>query len=331
MTKDRQLTFSDSAQLQRITHGTEKQKRIISLLAGGTTPGTAAKRTGTSRSYVSKIAGQLERSNLIKGKPGKYNRIYDASQTLLNLIASEEINLTACRVHNIAMHYKIIRKSGALSVDKRSGFSKDWTMRGGKRFAYWYPGAAGEPSITVTAHPNSIVIRMDKGQKILAASSEEAEDKGFQHLALVRQQFIDAQRKFGVVVDIEPTGRKVGKVHYGFSLTEETAAAKQGVTLGKWFIDKSVKEVEPDKLEVETLDKAQMTPLDRTILMSHQLSALPELLKGMESNLQVIAQAQGGRTVEAMLLQLIDMQGRLMERIEKQDAKIRELERERGA
>jgi hypothetical protein len=277
-----QTTFADLNKVNVLDSLTDKQLRMVRLLRDGSTQGMIARRLNISRASVSQTCGYLEQNNLIKKLVGKnYNILYEVSVDLQKRIGGVQEQITACRVHNIAMKFHIISQDHPLSVDKRSGYSKDWPMRGGQRYAYWYPGKAGEIACTVTVHPRTIVIRMDAKQTILAKDVFDAESRAFQHLIYIRQKFIDSQRLFGINFEIEPTGQRLGKTHGGFAGSASNPVMQEGVTTPGWWIDKSGKgELGENKLELESYtERGGPTRLDNLIKASEQFEHLPEMFR----------------------------------------------------
>jgi hypothetical protein len=237
--------------------------------------------------------------------------------------------LTACRVHNVALRFAILQHDHPVSKDKRAGFSKEWRMRGGQRYAFWYPGKAGEIACTVTVHPRSIVIRMDAKQTVLAKDVPDAESRAFQRLVYVRQKFINCQRMFGVHLEIEPTGRRIGNVHGGFAGSASNPVMQEGVTTRGWWIDKSGKgELGEDKLELEShTEWGGPTRLDNLIKASEQFDHLPEMIKNIINPIHaelnaMSAHLQAGTTSQfkineqnQMILQLLKIVNGLQDEI----------------
>jgi hypothetical protein len=274
-----------------------------------------------SRASVSQTCKHLEENNLIKKVVGKrYNILYEASVDLQKRIGGVQEQITACRVHNCGLKFHVLSQDHPLSTNGKTGYNKKWMMRGGERFAYWYPGKAGEISCTVTVHPRTIVIRMDAKQTILAKDVSDAESRAFQHLIYIRQKFIDSQRLFGVNFEIEPTGQRLGKVHYGFPMPENHMAAQE-VLDGKvpgWFGDRSLDELgEKGLVEGETTSQKNATKMERALNFP---DIFPEMIRTsldpLSANLQrVEALIQGGTTSEMKMNQLMGVIGSLLERL----------------
>lgn len=337
-----QLTFEDIERLNKPLSLTEKQWRIVNLLACDCTASMIADRIKCSRAYVSQTIDFLSSENLIKNKLNqKYNAIYELSPALKNQINAEHKGqLTSCRVHAIGLSFKILKQSGPLSLSEKTGYQKgkDWTMRGGKICRYWFPRKAGGVDITVYAHPRTLMIRMDKGQKIIAKDLEEAELRGFQFILLAKDQFIGLQKRHGVEIEAEPTGKLIGKVEYGFSVPKYLSPSETTALKG-WKIDKSVQELgQPGRLELETKDKSQATQLDRLILTAQQNddrintieATIPDALKDINKNFNplqkeieaVKAILMSGRPAEAMLDQAVGLMAEMLSRINKLEAKL---------
>lgn len=335
-----QLTFEDIDRLNKPLSLTDKQWSIVNLLSCDCTGSMIADRLKCSRAYVSQTINFLSSENLIKKTLNqKYNAIYELSPTLKNLINTEHKGqVTSCRVHAIGLSFRILKQSGPLSMSEKTGYEKQWPMRGGIRYAYWYPRKAGEVNITVHVHPRSLVIRMDKGQKIIAKDVEEAELRGFQFILNAKQRFVDLQRRHGVEIEAEPTGKLVGKVEYGFSVPKYLAPSETTALKG-WKIDKSVQELgQPGRLELETKDKSQATQLDHLILTAQQNddrinsieATIPDALKDINKNFNplqkeieaVKAILMSGRPAEAMLDQAVGLMAEMLSRINKLESKL---------
>lgn len=245
------------------------------------------------------IKKQLPKLQSEKGKRQR-TYFYELSGEGKALAQGEVPQLTSCRVHHIGVKYRITRQSDKPSEDKRTGFNRRWEPKGWIKRAYWYPGRAGLPSVTLYLNVKQVEIWVDKGQHITAASIQDAERLGDEAIAKAREQFIAAQQGFGVYFATD-SGKMIGDRHYGFSHLDGTKAAQQGVTLDHWWEDKSVKEVEPHLIELETKKKDFATELDRTIQLSKDLEGLPDLIKQTISPLtqdiqQIKAIAQGSIT-----------------------------------
>jgi len=270
------------------------------------TQGTISKRMNISRASVSQTCTYLEQNNLIKKVVGKrYNILYEVSVDLQKRIGGVQEQITACRVHNVSMKFHVLTQDHPVSKDKRSGYSKSWSMRGGERSAFWFPGKAGEIACTVTVHPRTIVIRMDAKQTILAKDVPDAESRAFQHLIYIRQKFIDSQRLFGTNFEIEPTGQRLGKTHGGFAGSASNPVMQEGVTTPGWWIDKSGKgELGENKLELESYtERGGPTRLDNLIKASEQFEHLPEMFKDIINPIGAEVTA-----VKAMMMGEVTMQ-----------------------
>jgi predicted transcriptional regulator len=339
---DRQCTFGELDNLQSIKGLTENQRKIVSLINCGCNQAGIANKLKFSRSYINQVIKRLLSFNLIQriethpSAEGKreYTHFYQLSPELKGRIgknAPEEI-FTSCRVHNLRMRVSVISLSAPVSTDKRASYSKSWMMRGGARHKFWFSGKAGMPSVTLDIHPKTIVAYVDRKQTIVAKTPQEAEDIGWRSIYQALDKFIELQSRFGVQIEVAHTGTVIGKPHGGF-VGSDSPAMEEGVKTKEWWIDRSQEaELGPGHPELETTNKEGMTRLDNLIKVSEQvdLVKLPEMFKGMidplNQNIQsVVAQLQGGRPVEAMFLQAVDLMSRMMEKMNRMDDEIREL------
>ena len=304
---------------------TDRQRRILALLAEGHTASHTAKLVGVSRSYVSKVARGFEHDGIIRQRKGnRYNRTFTVNQTVLD---TQPAQVTPFRVHNIAMKFTIRRQSAQPTEDPRSGYNKKWKMRGGYWRAYWFPGQAGEPNYTITVMPRTIMVRMDKMQTVIAPTARDAQENAYQLCHTVRQQFIDRQRLFGVVFDIDRTGARKGNPHFALDFHESHPAAQGDVSLPHWWKDRSQSEAKPGHVELETDSLSNATPAERTIQMlagfGNAHDAFTEMLNPISRKLDVIqAHALGGTTAEQKVIQLTGIVALLLEKIDRLEQKM---------
>jgi hypothetical protein len=325
-----QLTFDDLNRHQTVLRLNKTQRSILNLLSKeNCTQGQISRILKVSRSYVSQTVRSLEWQNLLKKTVGKqYNCFYDVAPGLKEKTESgKPIKITAVRVHNVREKYKIISQNRPVSKDKRTGFSKEWTPRGGKRYKYWYPGSHEKPSVTIDVHPRTIVVYLDKSQTIIAETRDAAEHKAWQYVHDAVKKFVELQHSFGVKLEVEQTGKQISRVHNGFALSGQNKVVKEGVTLDNWWIDKSVSEVEPGKVELETTDREGATRLDKMILASEQFDHLPAMIKGVIDPLnqnikRVEALIQGERTDGQKVVALMDVVGQLLTRMIRLEEKL---------
>ena len=314
----KQLTFQDVDGIEKIPGLSEVQRKILSLLSHDNCQATIAQRIHKSRSYINQVVKKWESKGLIKAKayypdvPGKrsYTKFYELSPELKQRIAGDKLQepFTSCRIHNIRMKINIISLSAPVSLDKRTGYSKSWTMRGGPRHKFWFSGKAGMPSCTLDIHPRTIVCYLDRKQHIIAGTPTEAENIGWRTLYAAVDKFIELQSKFGIQIDVAHTGTVIGKPHGGFVGTD-SPVMDEGVRTKDWWIDRSQEaELGPGHPELETTNKEGMTRLDNLIKVSEQvdLIKLPEIFKDIvnpiaASVLQVQAMMQGSITNQQML------------------------------
>jgi DNA-binding CsgD family transcriptional regulator len=332
-----QLTFSDINTVHRIKSLTRNQRKIISLVSLQLTQADIAHKLGYSRPYINQTIKRLESLGMIKRlstQPARegireYNLFYEVCPDIK--IPDQEF--TACRIHNIRKKFTIIRQSGPASTDERASFTRSWPMRGWQGHKFWYPGKAGLPSVTIDANPKTLVIYVDKGQNIIARDTEQAKEIAWYAIYAARDKFIEQQERFHVTFEIERVGEDIAKVHGGFAIGEKTA--KQGITVPGWWIDQS-DTGEMSYAEAETDIPEGMSRLDRTIKLSEKignLEALPEAMKEINEKLnpmngqlaQLVSQLQGGRPIEAMFQNALDMMLRMMEKMDRMDDQIRVL------
>jgi hypothetical protein len=235
-------------------------------------------------------------------------------------------------VHNLRKKISLLSQSKPLALDKRAGYQKSWEMRGGARHKFWYPGKAGQPSVTIDWHIKSLICYVDKKQTILARTPEEAMEIGWRAIYAAVDLFIEQQRKFGVQIEVPHVGETVGKPHGGF-VGSDSPAMEEGVTKEHWWIDRSQEaELGPGHPELETDKPENMTRLDNLIKVSEQvdLTHLPEMFQGMidplnNKMLQLVSQLQGGRPVETMFRNALDLMMRMMEKMDKMDDELKAL------
>jgi len=193
---------------------------------------------------------------------------------------------TPYRAHHFIRKFQIVRQSGPASLDKRASYSKSYQMRGWKGHKFWYIGKAGLPSVTVDIKPRSLIIYVDKGQKIAAQTAEEAKQIGWYAIYAARDKFLEEQERFNVVIETDRAGQQIGKIHMGLEGSEDgpMAPIKQaqdfiskervmGVKHPVWF-DESPGN---GKLELEMFeDHPLLTPAEETI---NSIGKLPEMIK----------------------------------------------------
>jgi DNA-binding Lrp family transcriptional regulator len=332
-----QLTFSDIDTVHRIKSLTRNQRKIISLVNLQLTQSDIASKLGFSRSYINQTIKRLESLGLIKRlstlsvREGvrEYNLFYEVCPDVR--IPDQEF--TACRVHNVRKKFTIVNQSGPASTDKRASYTKSWSMRGWQGHKYWYAGKAGLPSVTVDVNPKSLIIYIDKGQRIIAKDTEQAKEIAWYAIYQARDKFIEQQSRFGVQFEIERAGEDIAKIHGGFAIGERTE--KEGVHVSGWWIDKSETK-EMGYAEAETDLPGAMSRLDRTIKLSEKietLETLPGAMKEINEKLnpmngqlsQLVSQLQGGRPIEVMFQNALDMMLRMMEKMDRMDDEIRVL------
>ena len=337
---DRQLTLGEVSGVSKVRGLTEPQRKVVSLINCGLCQAEIARKLQVSRSYVNQVIKRLESLGLVqridthKTKPGKraYTLFYELSPELKQRIKGERVAepFTSCRVHNQRM--KIAWSSTTpVSTDKRTAYSKSWTMRGGARHKYWFVGKAGLPSVTLDVHPKTIVAYCDKKQFIVAETPAEAMDIGWRAIYQAIDKFVELQGRFGVKVEMAHTGETIGKPHGGFVGSESPVMA-EGVTTPHWWIDRSQEsELGPGHPELETDIPESMTRLDGLIKMSEALpTAMKEITDKLNpmstSLLQVMAMMQGGITISQQYEQMVNFMTKALDEmaaIRKENAELK--------
>lgn len=222
-------------------------------------------------------------------------------------------------------------------------------MKGPLRHKFWYAGKAGLPSVTLDIHPGTIIAYVDKGQSIPAQSKEQAEEIGWYSLYHARDMFIENQTRYNVVIETDRTGEIITKPHAGLVMNlNGPFPMKDPVTSGLWIDKSRNKEVGPDQYELEgesdhpVLTKAEaglMAAIEFKEKMPEMIrSALPESLQNFESQFgalnsnvhSILAQIQGGRPAESMLLQAVGLLSQMQEKMNKMDDEIRLIKRSSG-
>jgi len=239
-----------------------------------------------------------------------YNATYSVNPTLRKQIDQETgyIQYSNCNTHHIRRSYSILRQSGPVATDWRTGFIKSWEMRGGTRFKFSYSGKDHAPNVTVDVHPGTLTAYPDRGQTVTAESIEDAEEIIRKAIDDAITLFIEKQRQFGVYIEASH-GRQVTKTHYGFIFsTDAPHAAEQTALPGFWIDHSPEANGDPRHAEIETLDPALATGLDRAILQMHRIdstiadgiaAALPQAMGPLTAQLSSIEAAVcGGITMQ---------------------------------
>lgn len=346
-TLDRQVTLECISGTTAVRGLSENQRRIVSLIQCGLCQADIAKKLKFSRAYVCQTVKRLESLGEIKAKPvyekvpGKrsYTKFYELSPDLISRIKGERVAepFTAIRLHNFRLKVSIISQSKDISLDKRASYEKSWTMRGGPRHRFWYSGKAGMPTVSLDIHPKTIVAYTDKGQRIAAKDDKEAEAIGWRSIYAAIDLFVEQQSKFGVQIEIERVGKKLGKLHGGFSISENIE--KEGVHIPGWWIDRSDMR-ETGKPEVESDIPENYSRLDQLIKVSEQvdLTAMPTAMKEINEKLnplsqnvlQVQAMLQGGITISQQYEQMLNFMTKVLDEMAQMRKENAELKQKLG-
>jgi len=257
-----------------------------------------------------------------------YNATYAVNPALRKQIDRETdyIQYTNCRVHNIRRSYTILRQSGPVATDPRTGYEKSWNMRGGARHKFFYPGKGTAPNVTIDVHPGTLTAYPDRGQTVTAESIQDAEELTRKAIADAIALFVEGQRRFGVYLEVTH-GRQPTKTHYGFAFsTDAPHAAEQTALPGFWIDHSPESNGDPYHAEIETLDPARATGLDRAIMQMHRLdstiadhitAAIPQAIQPLTAQLNSIEAAVcGGITMQQKLDNVTQILAAVMKRNE---------------
>ena len=283
---------------------------------------SAATVNGYTKSFES--WGLIRRQEpKLQSEKGKRQRtiFYELTEESKLRLEGVKIPEITCRAHHFGIKYRI-SQSGSPAKDKRTGYDHSFYMRGGsERKVYWY--SEGELSCTVTWHPGTLMVWMDKGQMIKGvATIEDAIRVGYAAVEKAKEQFVAGQDKFNIRI-VADKGTRIGKPHLGFNGKDGTTAAQQGVTKDEWWIDHSQKEVAPDEYELETMDEKSGTLLDQTIQFSQQF---PQMLNPLQQDISAVkAMVQGGITMNQQYEQMINFMTKALNEMAAMRQEIREL------
>lgn len=257
-----------------------------------------------------------------------YNATYTVNPTLRKQIDQETgyIQYTSCRVHNIRRSYAILKQSGPVATDQRTGYEKSWNMRGGARHKFFYPGKGTAPNVTIDVHPGTLTAYPDRGQTVTAESIQDAEELTRKAIEDAISLFIEKQRLFGVYLEVTH-GRQSTKTHYGFTFsTDAPHAAEQTALPGFWIDHSPESNGDSYHAEIETLDPARATGLDRAIMQMHRLdstiadhitAAIPQAIQPLTAQLNSIEAAVcGGITMQQKLDNVTQILAAVMKRNE---------------
>jgi hypothetical protein len=323
-----QLTFHEVQTLSLLDNFTIIQRKVAVFLREQVPQAEIARKLNKSRSYVGQIVKLFLDNNLIKPvattpkNEGRrhYNQFFEILTPLQKKLADDKTPpVTPFRTHHIIRKFKILRQSKELSKDHRTGWNKSWEMRGGTRHEYWY---SGEISVSVIVHPKTIVAMICKGQKVIAETAEQAEDRGIQLVINTVNKFVELQQLFGVHLEIDEIGQQVGKTHFGLAFHRQGQFSHPQTTMKDWWDDNSPEgELGPGMGELETKIKSDATEVERGIrdvitikreLPSLIQTAMPEAMQEFNKQFgdlssevhQVMAYVQSGQSFQNQLNQL---------------------------
>jgi len=317
---------------------TERERRVLLLIRDSLPASRITNATGFPRSSVAAIITRLEEKGLISKKKGlKYNILYDLSEEAEKQLSQENApKLSPFRVHRIGMVFKILQRSGEYSRDPRiSSLQGSYKPRGGLRLTYTFFGKNGDPDFTVTVWGKTLMIQMDKLNKIQRVGGFTVDDamfRAYQYCIAVKDRFVEVQGRFGCRIRLELTGRPIYKEHISFFVQAEGEAAKKGVTAEGWSIDKSGEKVRPDLAEVENTRGAMnsiesIRPLDSFVEVADRMPAIiREALDPLQANIQKVeAMVNGGTTAQQTVVKLMGLIGEMLTTMNEQKKEIGEL------
>ncbi len=209
-----------------------------------------------------------------------YNVLYDVPEHLKRQVeqAAPEVQVSACRVHNIRLKYTY-GLDGTINTSRKTGYIKSWAMRGGDRHKFLIPGRTGYPDIMIDVHPGTLIAYPDGGQTMAAETVEEVETVTRAAIHEAITEFAGRQTRHGVRIAIHRpanTGRQVTQTHYGFPFPDNSPYAAEQTRLPGFWIDHSPEgHGLPGHAEIETLNSGAASALDAGI---HKILNLESIL-----------------------------------------------------
>ena len=236
------------------------------------------------------------------------------------------------------MVFKILQRSGEYSRDPRiSSLQGSYKPRGGLRLTYTFFGKNGDPDFTVTVWGKTLMIQMDKLNKIQRVGGFTVDDaifRAYQYCIAVKDRFVEVQGRFGCRLQLETTGRPILKEHASIFAKAGGEAAEGGVTVPGWIIDNSGKKVRPDLVEVENIQGYMnsietIRPIDDLLRNANRMpEIIREALDPLNANIQKVeAMVNGGTTAQQTVVKLMGLIGEMLETQNKLMAKIEALEK----
>ncbi len=317
---------------------TERERRVLLLIRDSLPASRIANATGFPRSSVAAIITRLEEKGLISKKKGlKYNILYDLSEEAEKQLSDENApKLSPFRVHRIGMVFKILQRSGEYSRDPRiSSLQGSYKPRGGLRLTYTFFGKNGDPDFTVTVWGKTLMIQMDKLNKIQRVGGFTVDDaifRAYQYCIAVKDRFVEVQGRFGCRIRLESAGRTILKEHASIFANVGGKAAEGGVTVPGWIIDNSGKKVRPDLVEVENVQGYMnsietIRPIDDLLRNANRMpEIIREALDPLQANIQKVeAMVNGGTTAQQTVVKLMGLIGQMLTTMNEQKREIGEL------
>lgn len=313
---------------------TIKERRVLLLIRDSVAAPRISKTTGIPKSSVAAIIRKLENDDLIRRYKGhKYNILYELSDSAQDQLEKEGIpKISKFMIHRVGLVFKIREKRGELSRDPRiSPVQNLWHPHPkDTRLSYAFLGKAGDLSVTVTVHPRSLVVQLNKGQRGVGLNKEDARDRAFQRCVNVRNQFIQLQRDFGCNLTVEDTGRSLypkDKEHVSF-FVQKGGEFDKGVTREGWWTDGS----KDDKKAVEvetTYGNNEVTPIDAVLKTALEI---PDMLTSTidplnQKMVRIEALLQGSMNPVQRESQLVSVIALLLDRLVAVEKKLDKIEK----
>lgn len=338
-----QSTLNEPERFRPLSTG---QRKVLALLNAGLTQTYIAQKLHLTRPRINQLVKGLESLGLINRVQNNrkcegvrdYSYFYELTSRAKAIIAGDcqLEELTPWRVHNHRMKWHVIQQTGEICKDKRTGYQKSWTLRGGERHKYWWHSNINYPSVTIDVHPKTLVVYTDKGQQINAKTKEEAAEMGWIACRKAVAWFMETQAGFDSFFTLEEVGQQIGKLHLGMAFHEDGPIDGDTTIPGTW-VDRSVeKELGPGWKEFECWENHPISsPLEAGVMAA---AKIPDALKQFNDQLspigenvtQVMAMLQGSITQQQMLENVTKLVSSLMVEVQAMRTENQELKRRLG-
>jgi hypothetical protein len=355
-----QITLTDAEGRAWLQDRPARDLDILRLIAEDQPAARIARVKGLSKALISRIINQAVQHHLLTETSSRpYNKTYKVERPLKDHLArtSEETAggvrpFVVHRPHNIRLKYRITMQGGPLSRDKRAGYLKSWKPRGPERLMYWIPGRADMGSVTIEAHPGSLVGYYSAHQEVVAENMAACEALILTSIHEAVLRFVTLQARYNCRLDLEaPTTKdpaalkaiQVTDTHYPFPASRNgPLGALVGQRVGPWWVDGSPADAgDPDHIEVETKDLMEATDLEnglKAIQAAGRAPTGPDLLRELEKRLSPIellttkveaihAMVSSGTTLQARYDQVVGILAGTMGHLERAMVRIDKLEK----